>query len=326
MALSNIITLNDKIIFEYKLPGPVEAIFNIFRSTGRLFWPITYIIMFALIIYMIKSIKSIKIALIFIVALLSVQIYDLSCKLMEIREHFSTDITFNTTIKSDFWNGVGESFDHMMILPAYISDFSYLSRVTTDYGMTLNTGSYARGPYDEIAEIASITVGELKEGKSNDDTIYVIQHFNVLVDIMINAPKDRYTVVKADKYWVLYSNKNFNIDKYKEHIKVYTSKDFKKVELKSYLDALLNNNDDDIAVMISKKGYKVQAISDEEKAKLEALGLKIDLSQLEDKNYVGFIIPGNKEESIEKSDINNVEILMNEGTNVNDNRLQKALF
>ena len=323
ISLSNVITLNDNIIYEYKLPDFIESVFNIFRSTGRLFWPITYIIIFSIIVITLKNIKSFIVAFIILISTLFIQVADLSDKFEEISNHFKTTITFKTTIKSDFWDGVGEEFKHIMILPAYISDYSYISRVATDYNMTLNTGSYARGPYDEIATIASQTVGKLKEGESDDSTIYIIQHFNVLVDIMINAPKDKYTVVKVDKYFVLYSNNNFDISKYKD-ILIYTSKDFINISLEDYLKNLLSVNKN-IAIMISKKGDITYTSNNGIDESFKKLGLKINLSEANNKRFVSLLLPYDIESSIELIDNNNLSINFNSDDILSNSKLKTKI-
>ena len=323
ISLSNIITFNDKIIYEYKLPMSIESIFNIFRSTGRLFWPITYIIIFSVIIIILKNIKSLKFAILILSCTLFIQVIDLSNKFEEISNKFKTNITFNTTIKSDFWNAVGENFKHIMILPAYISDYSYFSRLATDYDMTLNTGSYARGPYDEIATIASQAVGNLKAGKSDNDTIYIIQHFNVLVDIMINAPKDKYTVIKVDKYFVLYSNSNIDTSKY-DDITIYTSDDFINISLKDYLENLLSINRN-IAIMISKKGDISYIPNNELDEGFKNLGLKINLSEANNKNFVSVLLPNDKENSIELVDDKNLSISLNKGDILSNSKIENKI-
>lgn len=324
ISLSNIITFNDNIIYEYKLPDFIESIFNIFRSTGRLFWPITYIIIFSILIIIFKNIKSFKVVFIILVSTLFIQVADLSNKFEEISNKFKTNITFNTTIKSDFWNGVGENFEHIMILPAYISDYSYFSRLATDYNMTLNTGSYARGPYDEIANIASQTVGELKEGKIDDNTVYIIQHFNVLVDVMINAPKDKYRVIKADKYFVLYSSNNsIDISKY-EDITAYTSDDFINTSLEDYLENLLSINKN-IAIMISKKGDISYIPNNEIDERFKNLGLRINLSEANTKSFVAVLLPNDKENSIELIDDKNLSISLNKDDILSNSKLENKI-
>ncbi|MBB6713510.1 DUF6311 domain-containing protein [Clostridium gasigenes] len=328
MAVSNIITINSHVIFEYKFPKYVEIIFNIFRSTGRLFWPVTYIIIFALIIYTITRFKSKKSILAIMILLLVIQTADLSHKLIERRNYYNSDVKFDYILKSEFWDGVGENFEHIMLIPTYTNTYSHMSRLATDYNMTLNIGSFARGPDKQIGKIAAVTVGELKSGKSSDDTAYIIQSYNILEDIMRNSPKDMYTAVNiignVDNFFVLYSNKDFSIDKYKDDIEAYSSKDFVNINFENYIDEL-SELDDNIAIMISKKGGSLEAITKKELEQLKELGVKSDLSKISGKNYSSVILPRNSNNTVEKVESNNVEINMKPGKDLGGNILQRTI-
>ncbi|MCB2286360.1 DUF6311 domain-containing protein [Clostridium algidicarnis] len=329
MSLSNVITINNHIIFEYNLPKYIEEIFNIFRSTGRLFWPVTYIIIFALIIYVVTRCKSKKCVLALLTVLLVVQVGDLSNKMVEKRNYYTSDIEFNYILKSEFWEGVGENFEHIMLIPTYINTYSHMSRLATDHNMTLNTGSYARGPNNKIDEIAAATVGELKNGKSNDKTAYIIQSYNILEDIMRNAPKDMYTVVnvvgKVDNYFILYSNKDFSIDRYKGDIEVYTSKDFVSISFQDYIEELLDV-DDGVAIIISKRGGSLNGITKDELERLNKLGVKSDLSNINENNYSSIIFKNDPSSTLEKVSSNNVEIKLNVGQKLSGDILQKDII
>ena len=54
-ALSNVVYASDVFILKYNLPGFAEKLFNVFRSSGRFFWPVHYV----LLIYAIATLDRI---------------------------------------------------------------------------------------------------------------------------------------------------------------------------------------------------------------------------------------------------------------------------
>lgn len=57
-SISNIITFTDKIILNIDYPWLIEKIGNILRASGRMFWPVYYLIELFLIIIIVNNFKN----------------------------------------------------------------------------------------------------------------------------------------------------------------------------------------------------------------------------------------------------------------------------
>lgn len=108
LAASNKVTFGDKLIVEIPISGIVEKIYSPFRSSGRLIWPVAYILMLWTIselsnIYNnTRNISSAKIIL-SAVAIIGVviQIYDISGKLGDIHLSFKEEKIYHNFIYDD---------------------------------------------------------------------------------------------------------------------------------------------------------------------------------------------------------------------------------
>lgn len=77
LALSPIVTFNDKILFTYPLLKPVKMVWIIFRSSGRFIWPVFYILMLTFVIGCYRVPKHKWLAVCCLVICLAMQVADL---------------------------------------------------------------------------------------------------------------------------------------------------------------------------------------------------------------------------------------------------------
>ena len=84
-AVSNTVCAFSYVLFTVPLPAKLVGLFSAFRASGRLFWPVNYIILTAAVCFAANIFKNKKAGYIFIVAVLALQIWDLSPAISEKR-------------------------------------------------------------------------------------------------------------------------------------------------------------------------------------------------------------------------------------------------
>lgn len=109
LALSPVITLNDKIIFEMNLPRLVINLWSIIRSSGRLVWTPYYIIIFVSIIVVLKCANKKSVYAICSLSLV-LQFFDLLPRLRGLNERFSHTVQYKATLPTDkFWDSIADN-------------------------------------------------------------------------------------------------------------------------------------------------------------------------------------------------------------------------
>ena len=171
LALSNIVAVNDNILLVIHWPESImRNIFGFFRSSGRFFWPVYYLL-FVAAFYIIKGLKF-KFALLLLIFTLSLQIYDLSIKLSNRGHEFEDKQWDNTTISKELDEGA-LSYQHMVFLPVIPHrNFPAFAVYAASHKLSINDGYFAR-PINDLDKYREQTISQLKSGILDKDTIYV---------------------------------------------------------------------------------------------------------------------------------------------------------
>ena len=173
IALSNKITFSDIVLFEYPLPYIVEKALGMIRSTGRIFWPVTYMLMFASIAVVIRHYTPGKaVVLLFVFA--GVQVLDLSPKYKDVNYDKRT---WTSPLKSHLWGELVENTKHIVFIPAIRQNDDYVpfAFLAANNGMTFNTGYTSRANKKIRKIYIDENIQEFKETDLRNDTLYVIR-------------------------------------------------------------------------------------------------------------------------------------------------------
>jgi hypothetical protein len=172
--------MNDKLLFEYPYSSTLYHYWSVFRSTGRIVWPVCYLIYVGVIICNDRlwngkwSIKYVANVIVSICVIL--QVFDLSNKLSEKKSDFD-NVEYETFLQSDIWeklsaNGTikhviwaSNNFDNKDII--YIADYALGNN------WTMNNFYFARGV--NVRENTENSLDNL-----SDDCIYLFNADEVL--------------------------------------------------------------------------------------------------------------------------------------------------
>ena len=116
-ALSNVVTLNDKVLFTYNLPEPLMRLWSVFRGTERMLWPVYYLVFVFAISQVSRLSKRKWVTGVILLAAFGIQLAEVSPQLGRFHEEFNQPQGKSTMLKSDFWGDAAGKYDSVVILP-----------------------------------------------------------------------------------------------------------------------------------------------------------------------------------------------------------------
>ncbi|GHV50138.1 hypothetical protein FACS1894216_01800 [Synergistales bacterium] len=172
LSLSHIVTFGNQTLFVYDgLPQFIYTVWNVFRSSGRMMWPVVYMIMFFVICVIMKKCGK-KAGLVILAVLLVIQYQDLSPYIRGKGAGFAAKVEWHTNLLSPAWDRLGRDYKHIFYLSGLVN-MNPLLKFASDNDMTVNDTYLARK--DAVAIYGNIKeeLQKIADGNSNPDTIYV---------------------------------------------------------------------------------------------------------------------------------------------------------
>lgn len=172
-AVSHVITANGVTLATLPLPASLIKLFSVFRSGGRLFWPVYY----TLVLAAFAGLARLPRGTVWITAAVVVQLWDISPALMQRHEAMvqaQQADAFPTALESDFWQAAS-GYETLYSVQGLQDDALHLALFAADNGMTTNDPFAAR--YDEAAleaQRADLLAG-LAEGQLTQNALYLFQ-------------------------------------------------------------------------------------------------------------------------------------------------------
>jgi hypothetical protein len=176
LSLSNTVTFNDKVLFTIPLPNFIEKALSVFRATGRLFWPVFYLITLAAIINLIKNkVSNTKLAVLLLCVFI-LQYSDFFHIYKQKHSDFDREIHYESPLKSPFWTEIADKIENIIRIPATMEEYEQFSWFAVNHGLTYNTGYFARGPYEEISRYATEKSEQVMAGNVDPKDLFVVRN------------------------------------------------------------------------------------------------------------------------------------------------------
>jgi hypothetical protein len=172
-AWSPTITFNQYRLFTYPVPYPIEALWSIFRATGRMTWPVIYIAIAFSVWWILKK-SVVKKATLLLCALLFVQYIDICGWFTSKGNGFKTRVEWQTELSDAAWALLADNYNHIFFMGGYLKLFSFLD-YTAAYNMTVNDTYLARKNHKAINTHKQREMEYLKNNGPRDDTIYIFE-------------------------------------------------------------------------------------------------------------------------------------------------------
>lgn len=170
-SISNKITFSNIVLFEFKLPDFLNGLLGIFRSSGRMFWPVTYILMLTSIAILIKF-NSHKRAILFLFIFIGFQVIDL----FSFYQNINFAGSWESPLRSKLWIELMEKSEHIVFIPAITDGDEYVpfALLAATNAKTINVGYTARTNHKDEESYKNNLLQEFKQGKLMNNTLYVI--------------------------------------------------------------------------------------------------------------------------------------------------------
>ena len=178
LSLSNVITWDQKIMFEIPLPEKWKEILSIFRSSGRLAWPFFYLLLFTSgrIIYgrLRERNREEKLLWCVLIICMSLQFVDLSGFMKSYRDRFHEIDTAAKTLNTELLTELSASVTNLAVADGESKIIDQFALFAAENGLTFNRSANARDIEPIFGEINE-SVREMIENQTlRKNTIYIL--------------------------------------------------------------------------------------------------------------------------------------------------------
>ena len=173
-AVSHVVTANGVTLCTLPLPASLIHLFSVFRSGGRLFWPVYYLLMLAAFVGLCRLPgRGFAVCL----ALL-VQLADLSPAFLQRQQAMQQaqqQDAFPSALQSDFWEAAAGNYTHLFSVQGLQDDALHLALYAAENGMTTNDPFAARCDEKALSAQRETVLEELSAGRLRQDTLYLFE-------------------------------------------------------------------------------------------------------------------------------------------------------
>jgi hypothetical protein len=176
-ALSNTVSFNEH-TFKYPIPEFLDYFMGIIRASGRMFWPVYYLILYYALKINIHNRLNDKTKIAILSAVIVIQCYDLSPFYVRRRTEFDAIVTWTTKLQNDFWEKAKDRYKHIALISNLVSidstyNYADIAYYASTAGMTLSDGHFTRFP-ESLWVIRDDYVKKIVEKKYPPDTLFII--------------------------------------------------------------------------------------------------------------------------------------------------------
>lgn len=175
-ALSNRLAFGQYELFVYPIPSIFDLIVNIFRSSGRLFWPVYYLIYLVILGFIFSRLER-RVAISVCALALIFQIADSWSALLNLRKQFDSFPKWSSPLRSPLWSKIGEHYQRVIyVLPRNAPDaFMPWAYFAAEHRMAINFGYFARVDPIKLNEERKQIAKSIIDGKFDPKALYVFE-------------------------------------------------------------------------------------------------------------------------------------------------------
>ena len=173
-AVSHVVTANGVTLCTLPLPASLIHLFSVFRSGGRLFWPVYYLLMLAAFVGLCR-LPGCGFA---VCLALLVQLADLSPAFLQRQQAMQQaqqQDAFPSALQSDFWEAAAGNYIHLFSVQGLQDDALHLALYAAENGMTTNDPFAARCDEKALEAQRETVLEELSAGRLRQDTLYLFE-------------------------------------------------------------------------------------------------------------------------------------------------------
>ncbi len=202
VAITNIVSIWGREFVLFPLWAPIrDHVFGIVRSSGRLFWPVYYLIVLGAFFVIKKSRPRFAYGL--IIFALVLQVYDIKDKLFELNNFYARS-EWQDPLQDPFWQEIAQTHAHISFVPTYAPGmYEAIALFAVRHNLTLNIGYVVRAAGLINEQFMETEQAKLMEGNVDDHTLYIFLDNNTGKKMTEKVDKTKYELKIIDGYTVL---------------------------------------------------------------------------------------------------------------------------
>lgn len=160
----------------YRVPGVLQPLADAFRSSGRFFWPLYYLILLAILRGLLLTFPP-RAALAVGLAALLVQALDSRPGLERLYSRLHPAAASTVPLRSPMWRDLGAHYRRLIVvLPRNAPpSWQVLARFAADHGMAINSGYFARTDPRRTAQARAALAAAIVDNRLDREALYVFQ-------------------------------------------------------------------------------------------------------------------------------------------------------
>ena len=191
--------------FHYPLPGKIITLANIFRASGRMFWPVFYVILFAVIFLVVRGNRP-RTAVCLLAVALCVQVVDTRNGWEGLRHsRMQTPVSqWSTALRDPFWVSAASHYANIRSLqPQNQSDIWFpIASYAATHGLKTDTAYLGRMSTAALQQARQKTKRMLETGQYDVDSLYILDE-SALLDAVKNVNSETDLLARVDGLAVL---------------------------------------------------------------------------------------------------------------------------
>lgn len=187
-SISNVVYLGQWQLYSLPLFKFTFVLTDLFRASGRFFWPMYYGAMILTFMILVSRIKNTILIPVLLLSLI-LQFVDLSPKLMELHNLFNPVTTTQAEVDFSALNSRDAKYKSMVFIPPVVAPHKMIKRFgdyihyAATHHMTVNLGYFARQDNSQYRKVAKQTLVDLTHGKYSDHTLYIIVNQRITMQL-----------------------------------------------------------------------------------------------------------------------------------------------
>jgi hypothetical protein len=188
-ALSPSVSLTNRSLFSYQLPGLIDPILSAFRAGGRFVWPAVYLLLLISVCGIAEVTKCMPFRYWLISVLLGLQLWDVRDALSNTQERFSED-SFRSVLLDPIWAELGDKYQNLVTVPPLNNDPNWIDFALLAHksGMTTNAAYVARTSDSKISSLQKQLQLQIENYDFLPSTLYVLTNYppNPLSSVLLD--------------------------------------------------------------------------------------------------------------------------------------------
>lgn len=176
-SLSNVVGIGP-IELKLQIPKELQKALNIFRASGRMFWPVYYMIFFACIYIIVHSHKK-RYVVVILSVILVVQITDSSAGWLNDKKRLMAEPSsvWKTPLTHPFWGDAATTYKKLKIVPPgnVRPDWQKFAYYAGSHGMATNAVYLARVDKSALEQAQKDSDNAFRSGNYDPEALYILQ-------------------------------------------------------------------------------------------------------------------------------------------------------